>query len=407
MNRYDVVVVGARVAGASTAMLLARAGARVLLVDRGAPGSDTLSTHALMRAGVLQLSRWGLLDQVVGAGTPAVRRTLFHYGDEETVEVAIRSSAGVEALYAPRRHLLDAILVEAAVQAGVEVLHHTTVTGIRTSPAGRVTGVEIRDRHGLRRTVGAAMTIGADGVRSVVARQVGAPVVVAGTITGSSLYRYFTGIDAAGYEWAYGDHAGAGLIPTNDGATCVFVGAPPGRMRSLRRLAGVHGAFDSLLGDAAPRLADRVAGAEPVSRIHGWGGLPGHLRQSWGPGWALVGDAGYYKDPSTAHGMTDALRDAELLAGEVLEVLGAGVPEGVALARYQDTRDRLSRRLFDATEAVASYSWTLAEVRGLLRQVNSAMSDEVDLLAALPVSAQAPVLARDVHPDRGPMSPVA
>jgi hypothetical protein len=105
--------------------------------------------------------------------------------------------------------------------------------------------------------------------------------------------------------------------------------------------------------------------------------------------------------------MTDALRDAELLAGEVLEVLGAGVPESTALARYQDTRDRLSRRLFDATEAVASYSWTLAEVRGLLRQVNSAMSDEVDLLAALPVSAQAPVLARDVHPDRGPMSPVA
>ena len=78
---YDVVVVGGRVAGASTAMLLARAGARVALVDRAAYGSDTLSTHGLMRAGVLQLSRWGLLDDVVAAGTPPIRRTLFHYTD--------------------------------------------------------------------------------------------------------------------------------------------------------------------------------------------------------------------------------------------------------------------------------------------------------------------------------------
>ena len=113
MNGYDVVVVGGRVAGAATALLLAHAGARVALVDRSRAGTDTVSTHALMRAGVLQLSRWGLLDRVVAAGTPAIRSTSFHYANGSTVQVAIRPSARVDALYAPRRYLLDWLLVDA------------------------------------------------------------------------------------------------------------------------------------------------------------------------------------------------------------------------------------------------------------------------------------------------------
>ena len=138
MNHYDVVVVGARVAGASTAMLLARAGLKVALLDRGDYGSDTLSTHALMRAGVLQLSRWGVLDEVVAAGTPPVDKTLFHYGDGDMVQVSIRSSRGVDALYAPRRFVIDRILVDAAAAAGVDVHHGVTVTellGSQVQPA--------------------------------------------------------------------------------------------------------------------------------------------------------------------------------------------------------------------------------------------------------------------------------
>jgi flavin-dependent dehydrogenase len=118
--------------------------------------------------------------------------------------------------------------------------------------------------------------------------------------------------------------------------------------------------------------------------MHGWAALPGFVRRSWGPGWALVGDAGYFKDPITTHGMTDALRDAELLADEILETLTGVTPEAVAMARYQATRDRLSNRLFDATEAVASYAWDLVQVRAYLRNVSSAMRDEVDHLATLP-----------------------
>src|SRR5215204_3519632 len=136
-NDYDVIVVGGRVAGASTAMLLARAGARVALVERSRHGSDTVSTHGLMRAGVMQLTRWGLLGMVVDAGTPAIRRTDFHYADGESVQVSIRPGAGVDALYAPRRHVLDRILVDAAAAAGVAVRHDTTVTDLLVDSSGR------------------------------------------------------------------------------------------------------------------------------------------------------------------------------------------------------------------------------------------------------------------------------
>jgi flavin-dependent dehydrogenase len=382
MSGYDAVVVGARVAGASTALLLARAGARVALLDRGHRGSDTLSTHGLMRAGVLQLSRWGLKDQVVRLGTPPIRRTIFHYSDGEPVQVSIKPRCGVDALYAPRRHLLDRLLVDAAEEAGADVLHEMSVTSVLRS-AGRVRGVTAQDPSGARFDLTAAMTIGADGIRSLVAQEVDAPLLRRGRTSSAILYRYYDGLSAAGYEWGYGDGAAAGLIPTNAGETCLFVATTPARMRRLRR-SGVEHAFSTLLRSAAPEFGDRVGGAMPSSVMHGWAGLPGYIRHSWGPGWALVGDAGYFKDPITAHGMTDGLRDAELLTDQVLDVMGGAVSEAVALAAYQETRDRLSSRLFAATEDVAAYDWDADEARQLVRRASSAMSDEVDHLEALP-----------------------
>ena len=121
-----------------------------------------------------------------------------------------------------------------------------------------------------------------------------------------------------------------------------------------------------------------------VGRTHGWSGVAGHVRKAYGPGWALVGDAGYFKDPATAHGMTDALRDAELLARAVVGAADSGAARAAGLHAYQATRDRLSARLFGATEQVASFRWDLEEIRRVLRLVNAAMSDEVDHLAALP-----------------------
>ena len=378
MNDYDVVVVGARVAGASTAMLLARAGLRVALLDRSGYGTDTVSTHALMRAGVLQLSRWGLLDRVVAAGTPPVRKVAFHYAGAETVRVSLRPSPGVDALYAPRRHLLDRVLVDAAAEAGVEVLHRTTVTGLLRDEHGRVAGVTTA---GPPFSVRARFTVGADGIRSVVARETGAPVVHQGRAAGAALYRYLAGLSDDGYVWSYGPGAAAGLIPTNHGQTCAFVTTTPERMRGLRARSA-EAAFRALLNVAAPEHAERVADAEPAGSFHGWAGAPGYVRRSWGPGWALVGDAGYFKDPITTHGITDALRDAELLADALVEALAGVTPAAVALARYQATRDRLSRDLRDATEAVAAHDWDTVRVQALLRRVSSAMSDELDLMQA-------------------------
>jgi flavin-dependent dehydrogenase len=172
---YDVVVVGARCAGAATAMLLGRQGLRVALVDRGRPGSDTLSTHAFMRAGVIQLHRWGLLDEVIAAGTPAITRAVFRYGLDETV-VSLKPVGGVDALYAPRRTVLDPILVRAARDAGVDVRFDVSVTDVDRAPDGRVTGVLARDGKGRTVRLAGRHIVGADGVRSTVARRVGAAV---------------------------------------------------------------------------------------------------------------------------------------------------------------------------------------------------------------------------------------
>jgi flavin-dependent dehydrogenase len=381
MTRYDVVIVGGRVAGAATALLLARAGVRVVIVDRDRHGSDTLSTHGLMRAGVLQLFRWGVLPDVAATGTPPIRQVIFHYADGEQAVVAIRPSAGVDALYAPRRYIFDRLLVDAASAAGAEVLHETHVTALLRDAAERVVGARVHSRQGNSTDLYAALTIGADGVSSTVARQVDARVSRLGNSAGGCLYRYFHDLPAEGYEWSYGDRAAAGFLPTND-ATCVFVGATPARIRSLRR-NGAERAFTALLASTGPALVDRVADATPADRIHGWSGAVGYLRRCWGPGWALVGDAGYFKDPITTHGMTDALRDAELLADAVLALL-SGCEEASVMPAYERTRDRLSRDMFNVTEAVAAYDWTLDELRHLLREVSSAMGDEVDHLQSLP-----------------------
>ena len=383
MSDYDVVVVGGRVAGASTAMLLARAGLRVAVLDRGKYGSDTLSTHALMRAGVLQLSRWGLLPRIVEAGTPAVPVVSFLYEEREPVQISLRPSAGVDALYAPRRYLLDRILVDAAVDAGAEVLHETRVVDLLRDDTGRVTGVVTGDSTATR-SITADLVIGADGISSVVARAVGADTLRQGDWAGAVQYAYFSGVEAAGYHWAYGNGAGAGLIPTNDGQVLGFVSTSPERMRSLRSGRTATEMFDVLWRLAAPRLADRLEGAERASRQHGWGGIPGFVRQSSGPGWALIGDAAYFKDPITAHGITDGLRDAELLATAVVEAISGARSERAAMADYAATRDRLSEELYRVTDEIATYAWDIDEVPSLMRRVSAAMTDEVEYLESLP-----------------------
>ncbi len=370
---YDVIVVGARAAGAATAMLAARAGLRVLVIDRGRYGSDTLSTHALMRGAVLQLRRWGLLSAIRAAGTPAIRRATFHYRDSRA-EVEIAPSYGVDALYAPRRTVLDPILVDAAADAGAETRFGATVHDVVRDADGTVIGVTGLDRLGHRFTEWGRWVVGADGVRSVVAERVRAPITRRATSTSAFVYGHWEGIDTDGYDWVFRSSATAGVIPTNDGLTTVFAGS-----------AGMPGIgvadFESLLRKASPEVAGRVLAGRRVGNLRLFAGLPGYIRRPWGRGWALVGDAGYWKDPLTAHGLTDALRDAELLARALVAALVNG--DDLAMERYELTRDGLSARLFAVADTLASMRWSDGEIGGLLRELSASATAEVEFLAGL------------------------
>jgi flavin-dependent dehydrogenase len=371
-SRYDAIVVGARCAGSATAMLLARAGLKVLVIDRQAYGSDTLSTHALMRGAAMQLARWGLTDQILESGAPAVRRTSFHYGDER-IDIDIKPGHGVNALFAPRRTVLDKILVDAARIAGATVQHGAFFEGPLFS-SGRVVGAVVRDAGGVVRDLRASILIGADGRHSMVAESVGAQKYRKSEHCSAAIYGYFGGLNDEGFRWYYRPGVSVGAIPTNDDASCVFASVPTSRFRGELR-QGAEPMFDRILMEAAPDFAAEISRATHRGRLRGFPGEHGYFRQSFGPGWALVGDAAYFKDPATAHGITDALRDAELLARAVCE------GSERALAHYQEERDVLSADLFRATDEIASFSWDLDRLKVQHQLLNTAMKREVAALS--------------------------
>ncbi len=328
-------------------------------------GSDTVSTHALMRAGVLQLRRWGVVDAIVDAGTPPVRRTSFHYADG-TLEMSLKPAAGVDALYAPRRTVLDRLLVDAARDAGATVRFGTTVNTLLQDRDDQVAGISGRDRDGQEFSARAALTIGADGLHSFVARQVDAPFERVGRHASACVYAYWADLDVDGYEWFWRAGTMIGLIPTNDDEVCVCVCAPLDRLRAT--------GYGELIDAVAPEVAARSTTAARPSRLRRFRGAPGYVRRATGPGWALVGDAGYYKDPLSAHGITDALRDAELLA--------LGVIDG-SITEYQRERDRLSTDLFEIVDELAGFSWDADRVRDLLLSLSASMTDEIEALGGL------------------------
>jgi flavin-dependent dehydrogenase len=369
---YDALVIGARCAGAATAMLMARSGLRVLAIDRGDYGADALSTHALMRAGVIQLHRWGVLPKVIAAETPSLQTATFHYGND-LFEVAIRSSQGVSALYAPRRTILDRLLVDAASEAGAEIRHGYALAGLLRSSGGRVCGAAIRDRKDRLIEIQAGLIVGADGMGSTVAGLVGAGVSRLGHHASAIMYGYWPGLRVTGYHWYYQEGLSVGVIPTNFDRQCVFVAIPSARFREgLRGAAAYH----RVVAQVAPDLASSMSSASDA-HFRAFAGRVGFLREPCGPGWALVGDAGYFKDPVTAHGISDALRDAELLA----RAASAGTDR--AFANYAAVRDDLSVLLFEATDAIASFEWDLDTLRKHHEVLNRAMKREIELFPAL------------------------
>jgi len=387
-SRHDVVVVGARCAGAATAMLLARAGHDVVLVDRARLPSDTNSTHSLVRGGVVQLARWGVLDEVVATGAPPIRSVSFHqYGVQAPapLRLPIKEKSGVDFLLAPRRRLLDQVLAEAATRAGALLLDGTTLHDVLRDRGGRVTGLTTTGADGTRRRIAARLVIGADGVNSRLARRVGAATTEQHPPSGALLYTYVGGVPWDGFQFHLGEGAFAGVFPTNAGEACVWL-IRPTRLAEQVLGAGRHrlDAWAQALADTLPGLARTVATGTVTAPLRGAVGLPNHVRQAAGPGWALVGDAGYHRDPITGHGMTDAFRDAELLAEAVTLALADPAYEADAMAAYGRGRDAALAETFRLTRALGAFPPTARFVE-LQAELSRALDAEAQALAAVPM----------------------
>ena len=343
-STHDVIVVGARCAGASLAMLLARAGHRVALLDRASFPSDTMSTHFLWQRGADRLQRWALLDRLEARGCSPIREITFDAGPVQLS--GIGPAVGEAAFtYCPRRTVLDALLVEAAVAAGAELIEGFTVDGLLWSD-GRVTGVRGHGRATPELTLPAGVVVGADGLHSTVARAVGARCYREHPPLTGVYYSYWSGIRDLGAAF----HLRPGRLilvwPTNDDLTCIYVAWPHAEFPHVRR--NVERSFHSALA-LVPGLPDAVASGHREGRFVGTGDLPNMWRSSAGPGWALAGDAGHHKDPSTGMGMTDAFAAAEVLAEAIQDGLDGHRAMDDALADYQRRRDALTANGFELT----------------------------------------------------------
>jgi 2-polyprenyl-6-methoxyphenol hydroxylase-like FAD-dependent oxidoreductase len=391
-SHHDVVVVGARAAGAAVALHLARLGHDVVVLDRAELPSDTLSTHCIARSGVVQLNRWGLLDEIVASGAPPIRRVTFHSGGG-TVTRRVKERSGVDCLLAPRRHVLDSALIGAAARDGAQVQFGVSVNDVVRDGTGRVAGVAATDALGRPWEYGASVVVGADGLRSRVARSVGAPLVDVRPATGATHYAYYSGGDWDGVEYFVGNRCFTGIFPTHGGEACIWVCQPTGDAEAVRReTASPDAAFDVMLDRYAPELAARLGSARRESRARGMVRMPNHIRRASGPGWALVGDAAYHRDAITGHGISDAFRDAEILARTLDGVLKGDLDEVVALRSYHRRRVGAASAIFDLTCELAAYP-AVARFVELQKALSSAIDVEAATLAGWPLPSRSRLVA--------------
>ncbi len=346
-GEYDAIIVGARIAGAATALGLARRGARVLLLDAATFPSDTLSTHLLWSDALAALDRLGLLDATLATGAPPIERIRLAFGRHGN-EAAIPTQGDLPPLMSVRRIVLDELLLDRVRRTPGITFHEGVTIDAVTRTAGVVDGVRgVARRGGVAFMAHAGIVVGADGRHSAVARAVGAAEYDVVPPILATYYRYYRDVaplDPATLE-AYRDAEGGFcyLFPCDAGLWTLALSFPQADFDRVRRDHETE-----LAAQIARKggLGARLVSAEAVSSWRGAGDLTNFFREAAGPGWALVGDAGYHRDPITGRGIADALRTAELLVAALAHPLGE---RAAALAEYGRGRDALVRPLYDFT----------------------------------------------------------
>lgn len=369
---YDAIVVGARCAGSPIGMLLARKGYRVLLLDKASFPSDTLSTHLVWPRGVEALERWGVLDELVAAGCPTVALNYLIDFDSFAFRGAVTHGNEGKGGLCPRRTVLDHKLVRAAADSGAEVRERFTVDGL-TWDSGRVAGVKGHSHDGKTIEERARVVIGADGIYSIVAKLVDAPEYNAVPPLVNFYYSYFSAFAIEDCETHMRDYEFVTLFPTNDGLTMIAGAWPSSRFPEIR--ADIEANFARLV-QTAPSVAERLQNAHREEKWYGTAGVPNYMRKPYGPGWALVGDAAYDRDPITAQGISDAFTEAEHLSEAIDQVLSGVRAEEETLAEYESTRNKRVQEMYAFTCQLG----TLAPQPSALMQVLQAMQNNPDAI---------------------------
>ena len=345
---YDVIIVGARCAGSPTSMLLARKGYRVLIVDRATFPSDTVSTHVVHPLGVAALARWGLLDRLAATGCPPIHTYTFDFGPF-TLSGAPGTPESPVA-YCPRRTVLDKLLVDAAAEAGAEVREGFTAEEVILDD-GRIVGIKGHSRSGATVEERSRVVIGADGRHSVIAKVVRPDQYHEKPPLLSAYYSYWSGLPMHGrFETFIRPNRGAAAAETHDGLTLVIAGWPYAEFEANKK--DVEGNYLQTI-DLTPAFAERLRDAKRQAPFAG-AAIPNFFRKPYGPGWALVGDAGYNKDPITAQGITDAFRDAERLASALDDTFTGVRTFEAAMSEYQHQRDEHVLPMYEFTCQLAT-----------------------------------------------------
>jgi 2-polyprenyl-6-methoxyphenol hydroxylase-like FAD-dependent oxidoreductase len=364
-DRYDAIVVGARCAGSPTAMLLARKGHRVLLVDKATFPSDTISTHLIHPPGVAALRRWGLLDRLVDTGCPPITSYAFDFGPFTITGSPATEEAPVS--YGPRRTVLDKLLVDAAAEAGAEVREGFTVEDVVIED-GRVTGVRGHDKGGATVTEHAKVVVGADGLHSRVAQAVHPEQYDEKPPLNASYYTYWSGLPMNGRFEAYiRPDRGFAVWPTHDELTLVIAGWTYEEFATNRQDIERH--YHEAIG-LVPAFAERLRGARREERFVGLS-VPNYFRKPFGPGWVLVGDAGYNKDFITAQGIQDAFRDAERCVEALDDSFAGRRTFETAMGEAQATRDAHAKPMYEFTAGLATMKAPPPEMQQLLAAVSA------------------------------------